>query len=232
MLLRKSLLIFAALLLSNSFSQPLFASTHEFNRNLSLGSSGQDVLELQKFLNTFTDTRVALSGPGSPGQETTYFGGLTKTAVIKYQEKYRTEVLTPAGLTSGSGFVGPLTRTHINKRLSLGQQTTALPAPMSIPTGPKIERMTPLRGPAGTEVTFHGSGFTKNNIIHASFAKIDNVPSEDGKTLKFIVKEPFPDDLFVPDFIRQDFKTIQYGFYVENEYGRSSNMMFTLDLIK
>ena len=57
---------------------------YTFDRNLTLGSVGEDVLRLQKFLNQ-SGFRVAESGFGSPGQETTYFGNLTKQALIRYQ---------------------------------------------------------------------------------------------------------------------------------------------------
>ena len=87
-----------------------------FNRSLSLGDYGEDVLELQKVLNKDPDTRIAISGPGSLGQETQYFGSLTRGAVIKYQNKYSDEVLAPVGLTYGTGYFGPSTISHIQSR--------------------------------------------------------------------------------------------------------------------
>lgn len=82
--------------------------------NLFFGSSGAQVLALQQTLNKDPDTRVASAGLGSPGNETTYFGSLTKSAVARFQEKYYSEILAPAGLTEGSGYVGLYTRTKLN----------------------------------------------------------------------------------------------------------------------
>jgi len=73
-----------------------------------------DVKQLQKFLNNH-GFKIASSGAGSSGMETNYFGSLTKAAVIRFQEFYKSEVLTPAGLSRGTGYVGPLTRAKINK---------------------------------------------------------------------------------------------------------------------
>ena len=82
-------------------------------RNLRVGMTGEDVRMLQVLLNSATSSRIALEGPGSPGNETTYFGNKTKVALVAFQEMYTAEVLTPAGLTRGSGFFGTLTRGKI-----------------------------------------------------------------------------------------------------------------------
>jgi hypothetical protein len=95
-----------------------------FNKDLMLGDTDPDVKELQKVLNSSPDTTLTLDANliGSPGKETTYFGALTKAAVIKFQNKYKDSILTPAGLTVGNGNVNKLTRTKLN--LLLGVMTT------------------------------------------------------------------------------------------------------------
>ena len=87
-----------------------------FTRALSQGASNLEVRELQKLLNSDPDTQVAVSGPGSPGNESNYFGALTARAVEKFQEKYG--IAGPGD--PGYGTVGPKTRAKLNELLSGG----------------------------------------------------------------------------------------------------------------
>ncbi len=86
----------------------------QWTRDLRLGSTGADVLELQKFLNQDADTRVAATGAGSLGNETSYYGPATAAAVSKFQVKYRADILTPGGLVNPTGYFGPSSRAKAN----------------------------------------------------------------------------------------------------------------------
>ena len=81
-----------------------------FSNNLGFGMIGDGVRELQKYLNK-NGFSLAFSGPGSFGNETTYFGRLTKAALIKFQDVNKSQL----GILQGTGYFGPLTRSLINK---------------------------------------------------------------------------------------------------------------------
>lgn len=103
-------------LAQDTISTPTFI----FLRDLRPGDVGEDVRELQKLLNSDPSTQVSLSGNGAPGLETLNFGPATQKAVQKFQNKYANEVLRPAGLAQGSGFVGLWTRLKLNQILLNG----------------------------------------------------------------------------------------------------------------
>ncbi|MCE9629039.1 MAG: IPT/TIG domain-containing protein [Candidatus Vogelbacteria bacterium] len=93
-------------------SSPVLAS---LDKNLKLGDSGSDVKKLQELLNKDPNTQVSLSGPGSPGQETEFFGAKTVSALSKFQEKFGDVILEPLGLEKGTGILGQLTRAVLNE---------------------------------------------------------------------------------------------------------------------
>jgi hypothetical protein len=80
--------------------------TFRFSKSLKQGMRDSDVKELQKFLNAHNFT-VAVSGAGSVGFETDFFGPATVAAVKKFQAAYADEVLKPVSLTQPTGFFGP-----------------------------------------------------------------------------------------------------------------------------
>ena len=75
-----------------------------FNRVLSVGSRGTDVIALQNYLNI---TPV-----------TGYFGVLTAAAVRELQSKYASTVLQPYGFTRPTGIVGTATMQLLNSLLN------------------------------------------------------------------------------------------------------------------
>ncbi len=94
---------------------------YTWTRNLQVGATGADVMKLQQFLNSASDTMVAATGAGSKGSETSTFGPATKAAVMKYQTK---NAIAPV-----AGFVGALTRASLNSKCQ-----TATPGPTPNPT--------------------------------------------------------------------------------------------------
>jgi peptidoglycan hydrolase-like protein with peptidoglycan-binding domain len=107
-------------LLVVAFGVPFFSSAStlacsRITEDLFQGKKHDDVIVLQKFLNTTPETRVALVGPGSSGNETRFFGAQTLSAVLRFQERHREQILVPAGVTSATGYVGLLTRTFIER---------------------------------------------------------------------------------------------------------------------
>lgn len=82
-----------------------------FTHTLQKGMKIPEVKALQNIL-----VKEGLMDPIAPNG---YFGEGTFKAVTAFQEKYRSEILTPAGLSSGNGIVGELTRKKLNQLLSL-----------------------------------------------------------------------------------------------------------------
>ncbi|MDD4584612.1 MAG: peptidoglycan-binding protein, partial [Bacilli bacterium] len=78
-----------------------------FDRDLEIGAEGEDVRCLQQILNSDVETQVASEGEGSSGNETIYFGELTKRALIKFQIKN--------GIAPAEGYFGSITRAFLDQ---------------------------------------------------------------------------------------------------------------------
>lgn len=75
-------------------------------RDLKFGMVGADVKSLQQYLNA-NGYALANSGVGSSGNETNYFGRLTKLALIRFQKG--------KGILSAVGYFGAITRGVMNR---------------------------------------------------------------------------------------------------------------------
>lgn len=136
---RSSLSVTGVLVLTGAvFLLPAEVFAYQFTRTLQLGSVGEDVREVQKILNANTQTAIEGDQEGSAGKETTYFGQKTRNAVVQYQQLYASEILTPLGLSAGTGIVGIATQQHMS-RLSPGSNTQVTQPTTSsafVPTAP------------------------------------------------------------------------------------------------
>ena len=88
-------------------------SCSSLNQDLSFGAKGNSqVMCLQEFLKS-QGTAIYPEGIVNGN-----FFTATLQAVIRFQEKYASELLTPYNLAQGTGFVGPITRAKINQLLT------------------------------------------------------------------------------------------------------------------
>jgi len=204
-------------------SSTLTTVGYKFTHNLKIGDREEGVRQLQIILNSDPETMVAKTGAGSAGNETTYFGSLTKAAVIKFQNKYDSEVLTPLGLRIGTGYVG------FSTIAKLDEVSTALSA-VSISTTPTLK--TPINsiiqsdelvvmypsqysGSVGTELVLFGLGFkeSENHVIHFGneYAIQDTAVLNSG-ALEFTI----PDDIALG----------KYSIWVTNGKEKSNDDVF------
>lgn len=98
----------------------------EFRTDLAKGNQGAEVRKLQECLAR--DPEVY-----PEGDITGTFGALTQTAVIRFQEKYKADILTPSGLTRGTGAVKAGTRAKLNEMCGAQPQEN-LPLTITITT--------------------------------------------------------------------------------------------------
>jgi hypothetical protein len=184
------------MIVASSFIPFIAFAQANFVRDLFAGISGSDVFDLQKILNSDSETKIAESGSGAPGNETTYFGNLTKIAVQKFQIKYSDYVLKPVGLAVPTGYVGVFTRDFLNKSFLNKQnsETSTVVTQNSNETlenkavvtdKPVIGSVSPETVSGKTKITILGKNFTdKNTIIITleSRTAFENIKSTDSGT--------------------------------------------------
>jgi peptidoglycan hydrolase-like protein with peptidoglycan-binding domain len=122
--------IFLALSSSTSAASPSFCSILNTTTTLKAGVVSTRVQELQRALNQDPSTQITTTGAGSPGKETTKYGAGTFSAVKRFQEKYRADILVPNGLTKGTGLFGSSTK----KKMYALYCTGIVPPPTPGPT--------------------------------------------------------------------------------------------------
>ena len=234
-----AIIFFTVVILSpgRAYGQNIFSDT--LTLNLKFGDYHQEVATLQRILNSDPKTRVSVAGPGSLGEETYYFGPGTLDAVIRFQNLHKNEVLTPLGITSGTGFVGIFTRKKLNELI----HTTIINVPINqsgeVPISsssiPVIEKITPDHGPNGTKITITGKNFAPMNDIITSYKPFRDIPSNDGETLQFTFDNPPFDAL--QKIENKNGKVgelnIPFYIYVVNENGTSTDpIIFTIQIRK
>ncbi len=90
---------------------PAIPSEYKFKVTLKYNQTSDDVRYLQEFLKA-QGIEIYPEGIVSG-----WFGAKTKAAVIRFQEKYASDVLAPFGLAKGTGLVGAKTLLKINEIL-------------------------------------------------------------------------------------------------------------------
>ncbi len=87
------------------------AEKMDFKTDLKQGSRGSEVKNLQECLSNLTIEGKKIY----QGEITGFFGQETKEAVMKFQEKYASDILEPLGLKKGTGEVRKGTRNKLNE---------------------------------------------------------------------------------------------------------------------
>jgi peptidoglycan hydrolase-like protein with peptidoglycan-binding domain len=173
-----------------------------FTRYLQKGSSGADVMVLQRVLNSNPDTRVAEVGPGSLGSETELFGELTKQAVIKYQKN--NNLGNKLGFfTLYSGALDDQTRAKLNEQFSATTSTSTISQDQfnekyktynSSTLAPRIDSVNPSSVSQGDTITISGRNFSTSseNTIITTYNRV-NAVSKDGTSLEIRINSTLQD---------------------------------------
>ncbi len=99
----------------------MILACHTFNQNLGMGLalSYSDAEALSHALGN--------AGVWSSGVPTAGYNASVAAAVTAFQNKYASEILYPLGLSQGTGYVGVMTRSKLNRLYGCGTGTALLP---------------------------------------------------------------------------------------------------------
>src|SRR3989338_4479292 len=141
-----------------------------FTRRLYQGITGSDVQCLQQYLNG-AGHQVAASGSGSPGNETTYFGGLTLAAVSSWQ--------AANGVSPTAGYFGPLSQAKYNALIAVIPPPPPPPpcSGSSCPPPPPPSTGSGLSVSAGTQPS---ASLAVQNAINIPYTRVRFTASADG----------------------------------------------------
>ncbi len=153
-------LVAGAVSASAALNLPTMSCSYSFNTNTKLGSSGVEVMNLQKVLNMYPQTQVSTSGAGSPGMETSYFGPATKAAVNKFHALHLVEL----GITAPTGNVFAGTRALLNQICTGGSMGTGTTLPMGCTS---TAGFSPLTGQSCATGVTTGTGTVVSGPISA-----------------------------------------------------------------
>ncbi len=94
-----------------------------FNTDLKIGDRGSGTGYLHKALEREGFSIPDSEKPQKDGEtiNDSFFGEATASRVSAFQEKYRSEILTPAGLSNGTGYLGARTRAKLNQLYGCNQ---------------------------------------------------------------------------------------------------------------
>ncbi len=177
----------AALVVTSFFIVPVSVDAKEkcnFNGYLEIGSTGEEVRCLQKFLNSSGFT-ISNEGVGSPGKETDTFREKTKEALVKWQ--------IAKNILPATGYFGPLSRSTYEAEFaaSSGSGATTQP-PVVVPSNVTMIPINPVpTASVSTNVSTNESSKDKKlkklikevrDAIKSAKRDIDNA-KDDGKDI-------------------------------------------------
>lgn len=129
------------------------AGCYAFTMTHQQGDTGGEVMNIQKFLNSH-GAMVSASGAGSPGNESAYFGALTKAAVAKWQ--------AANGVAPAAGYWGPVTRAKVASVCASSPTTPGTPT-----TGGEV-----LNGTAGSITVTTTSADVEDQVFTGTTEKV------------------------------------------------------------